>query len=80
MFNPERFSPENKIPRHAYMPFGAGARMCIGNHFAMMEMQILLCLLVRSFDFSLVPDQKIEMQPLVTLKPKHGILLKMKPK
>ncbi|MEL6193768.1 MAG: cytochrome P450 [Bacteroidota bacterium] len=79
-FNPERFSPENKIPRHAYMPFGAGARMCIGNHFAMMEMQILLCLLVRRFDFSLVPDQKIEMQPLVTLKPKHGILLKMKPR
>lgn len=44
MFRPDRFAPENEkqLPRHAYMPFGAGARICIGNHFAMMEGHLLL--------------------------------------
>ncbi|MEM9933805.1 MAG: cytochrome P450 [Bacteroidota bacterium] len=79
-FRPDRFSPENKIPRHAYMPFGAGARMCIGNHFAMMEMQILLSMLIRRFDIGLLSDKPISMQPLVTLKPKNGIMMRIKPR
>ncbi len=81
-FYPERFSPENEKnrPRMAYMPFGAGPRMCIGNHFALMEMQLLLAMLVRQFDMELVTGQKIAAQPLITLKPKHGIRMRIFPR
>lgn len=74
-FFPAHFSPENekKRPRMAYMPFGAGPRMCIGNHFALMEMQLLLAVLVRRFKFDLVSNVPVVPQPLITLKPKYGI-------
>ena len=79
-FYPEHFSPEQEKerPRLAYMPFGAGPRMCIGNHFALMEMQLLLALLVRQFDFEAVEGHPIVPEPLITLKPKFGILMKVK--
>jgi cytochrome P450 len=79
VFDPERFSPEQvkARPSHHYLPFGAGPRMCIGNHFAMMEMQLLLPLLVRSFNFELLENQSIEMEPLITLRPKNGIQMRL---
>jgi cytochrome P450 len=81
-FFPEHFSPEaeKQRPRMAYMPFGAGPRMCVGNHFAMMEMQLLLSLFVRHFDFELVGEHPVVPEPLITLKPKHGILMKIVPR
>ncbi len=75
VFDPNRFSKENKkqhIP-FAYSPFGGGPRMCIGNNFAMMEMQLVLAAMLRQYDFELVPNQKVESQPLITLRPKNGI-------
>ncbi len=79
-FKPDRFNPEAAKSRNKmhYLPFGAGPRMCIGNHFAMMEMQLILSSLVNRFDFELVKDQEIIPQALVTLKPKVGIKMKMK--
>lgn len=81
-FNPDRFSPEQKKqhPKLTYLPFGAGARMCIGNHFAMMEMQLLLARLVRHFDFETISDDPIDFIPLITLKPKTAIPLICKPR
>ena len=78
-FNPDRFSKEASAerPKLAYMPFGSGPRMCIGNHFAMMEMQLILALLIKRFDFKFVEDKEIEMLPLVTLKPKTEIVLEL---
>ncbi|MCB9284816.1 MAG: cytochrome P450 [Lewinellaceae bacterium] len=78
-FDPERFAPdrEKERPKLAYMPFGAGPRMCIGNHFAQVEIQLLLALLLQRFEFELVPGQEIVPQPLVTLKPRDGILMKI---
>lgn len=75
VFDPERFTPERvkARPKHHYMPFIMGPRMCIGNHFAMMEMQMLLPALVQNFDFELMKGQKIELEPLVTLRPKYGM-------
>ncbi|MEL6719563.1 MAG: cytochrome P450, partial [Bacteroidota bacterium] len=81
-FNPDRFSPEEKKkrPKLTYLPFGAGARMCIGNHFAMMEMQLLLARLIRHFDFETASDEPIDFIPLITLKPKNAIQLICKPR
>ena len=79
-FDPDRFAPgaAPDRPRLAYMPFGAGPRMCIGNHFALMEMQLLLALLVQRFHFRPVPGRKAEMNPLVTLRPKNGVWVEVK--
>lgn len=76
-FNPDRFTPENikNRPKHHYLPFGAGPRMCIGNHFAMMEMQLIVATLIQHFDFKLVKNHPVKMDPLITLRPKHGILV-----
>jgi cytochrome P450 len=74
-FDPERWTPENEanIPRYAYLPFGAGPHVCIGNHFAMMEAQLVLATLVQRVTFDLVPGQTVEPEPLITLRPKDGI-------
>lgn len=78
-FLPDRFLPENeaKLPKAAYIPFGAGPRACIGKAFAMVEAQLLLALLVQRFRFALVPGQKIKVQPRVTLRPKNGLKMKL---
>ncbi|MFO0554624.1 MAG: cytochrome P450 [Polyangiaceae bacterium] len=71
-FDPERWSPERAkdIPRYAYFPFGGGPRVCIGNHFAMMEATLLLALIVRDWRLELLPGQKLELKPSVTLRQK----------
>ncbi len=80
VFDPERFTKENrkKRPSFAYLPFGGGPRLCIGNNFALMEMQIAVAQLIRHFKFELVEEQTIEAMPLVTLQPKYGIQMKVK--
>ncbi len=74
-FAPERFRPavRSQIGKHVYMPFGAGHRFCIGNNFAMMEMQIVTALLVRGGRFAVAPDYRLELDAQVTLRPKHGL-------
>ncbi|HLP52694.1 MAG TPA: cytochrome P450 [Chitinophagales bacterium] len=78
-FKPERFSPENikSIHRYAWFPFGGGQRFCIGNNFAMMEMQIILAKVCTHYNFTLAPGFELELQPLVTLRPKNGVMLKV---
>lgn len=78
-FKPERFSEAavKQRPKSHFLPFGAGPRMCIGNYFAMMEMQLILADVLRKVDLELVPNQKIELEPLVTLRPKYGIKMKI---
>ncbi len=82
--HPDRFAPEHfsesavkNRPRLAYMPFGAGPRMCVGNHFAMIEMTLLLAALWQRFRFEIVPEHPVVPHPLVTLKPKHGIKMRV---
>ena len=81
-FIPERFADKQNalMNTNAYYPFGAGPRMCIGFHFAIMEITIVLAHLLYHFDFELDETHNVEFEPLVTLKPKFGIKLKLKQK
>jgi cytochrome P450 len=84
-FEPERFAPEREkqLPPLAYMPFGAGARVCIGNQFALMEGHLLLATLARRFRFELTgaaASKEIEPEPLVTLRPKGGVSVRVVPR
>lgn len=77
-FKPERFAPEkrNQIDRFVYFPFGGGPRLCIGNNFALLEMQIILITLYRQFRFELKPGFRVEPEPLITLRPKYGMMMR----
>lgn len=79
-FDPSRFAKEQKKERHsfAYLPFGGGPRLCIGNNFALMEMQLALARMVPRYDFELAPNQEIKPHPLITLHPKNGIWMKIR--
>jgi cytochrome P450 len=74
-FDPERFikgSDKLRTP-FTYLPFGGGPRVCIGNHYAMLQILMILSELLRKYDFQLTPGQTIEARPMVILRPKHGI-------
>ena len=74
-FDPERFTAENKAKQvpFSYMPFGGGPRLCIGNNFALMEMQFVLAMMIKRYRFKVVEDQTIDINPLITLRPRYGI-------
>jgi cytochrome P450 len=74
-FNPERFMSEDENLHKNLHPFGAGPRICIGKHFAMMEIILAVAKIVPALDFILAPNQKIEAEALITLKPKNGIMV-----
>ena len=81
-FDPERFAGdrEKQLPPLAYLPFGGGTRVCIGNQFALMEGHLLLATLARQFRFELTgaaASREIEPEPLVTLRPKGGVPVKV---
>jgi len=75
-FRPERFTPEAKAsrPKFAYFPFGGGGRQCIGESFAWMEAILVLATIAQKWRLNVVPNQKIALQPKITLRPKYGIL------
>jgi cytochrome P450 len=74
-FDPDRFTPErvSSRPRHIYYPFGEGPHVCIGNNFALMEMQLILAIALQRFRLRLVPNHPIALKPEATLRPKYGM-------
>ena len=81
-FRPERWNDEKlkQLPKYAYLPFGGGPRICIGNAFAMMESTMVLASIARRFNVSLAPGQKVEPWPVFTLRPRYGIKLVLQEK
>lgn len=75
-FRPERFAPERReaLHKYAYFPFLGGPRQCIGHHFALLEMQLVLATLGR-FRIAPAPGHVVEPEPVLTLRPKRGVWL-----
>jgi cytochrome P450 len=74
-FDPERWTPEAKEsrPKFSYFPFGGGPRVCIGESFAWMEGALVLATIAQRVKMRLAPGHPVELNPLVTLRPKYGM-------
>ena len=81
-FDPERFRPEAAAQRHrfAYLPFGGGPRICIGNGFALAEAQVIVAAIGQRYRVRLAPGATVEPIGLITLRPKNGIWVTLEPR
>ena len=79
-FDPERFSPEREAqtPKYAYLPFGAGPRVCIGNVFALMESRIILATILQRWTLALAPGENVKAEQLFTIRPRNGLKMVVK--
>ncbi|NMB87618.1 MAG: cytochrome P450 [Chloroflexi bacterium] len=78
-FDPLRFveDPQCSRPRFSYIPFGSGPRLCIGNHFALVEAQLILAAVAQRFRLELDPGQDVQVDALVTLRPRRGLPMRL---
>lgn len=81
-FDPGRFTPEGSKdrPRFAYFPFGGGQRQCLGMHMALLEMQVTIAMLAQRFRLNALPGHRVECRAAVSLRPTHGILMRIHPR
>jgi cytochrome P450 len=79
LFYPDRWNKEEKsqLPRFSYFPFGGGIRGCVGEPFAWMEGILLIATICRHWKMQHDPDHKVELKPLITLRPKYGMRMKI---
>jgi cytochrome P450 len=82
---PEVFRPERwleglaeRLPRLAYLPFGAGQRVCIGSSFAQIEATLILSSLAQRFSLRLAdPSRPVEPWPVVTLRTRGDVPMRL---
>lgn len=76
-FDPDRFTVENekRLPRYAWIPFGAGSRVCIGQHFALMETHLTLAALSQHLTFTPLTNREPVIDATLTLRPKGGLMM-----
>jgi cytochrome P450 len=76
-FRPARFAPSIAAtrPSHAYVPFGGGPRVCIGQHLALVEAVLVLATVAQRVRLRLVPGHPVEPEALVTMRPRHGMVM-----
>ncbi len=79
VFDPARFASaaERALPRGAYIPFGAGPRVCIGNQFALLEAQIILATIAQRANLTLVDTRPMGLRPMITLNPDRPVLMRV---
>jgi cytochrome P450 len=75
IFQPARWDNDllKRLPHGAYFPFGDGPRVCIGNHFALMEAVLMLATIGPRYRITLASNTPLKLVPSVTLRPKHGV-------
>ena len=78
-FIPDRFAPgwEGRIPRCAYLPFGAGPRVCIGSEFAMAETRLVLAMVAQRCRLLLEPNIEIKPKQLLSLRPRVPVRMRV---
>jgi cytochrome P450 len=78
-FDPLRWSGEAKAarPKFSYFPFGGGPRVCLGESFAWMEGALVVATLAQRWRMQLVLGHPVEPQPLITLRPKFGMQMRL---
>ncbi|MXQ14816.1 cytochrome P450 [Microvirga makkahensis] len=81
-FRPDRWAGNlaKELPRFAYMPFGGGPRICIGNRFAMMEATLILATVAQRFRLEGQTDRPVQPMPSITLRPKGGVWVEPVPR
>jgi cytochrome P450 len=79
-FDLDRFAPEraSQQRRWTYLPFGGGQRICVGESFALMEARIILAMMARRFELEVEPGHPVELDPVITLRPKCGVKLRLR--
>jgi len=78
-FDPSRFLAASDRPKFSYLPFGGGPRVCIGAAFAVTEAVLVLAMVMRRYRVDLLPGERAEMAPVVTLRPRHGVWMQIRP-
>jgi cytochrome P450 len=78
-FDPERFAPEHRPAPFAYFPFGGGPRGCIGSWLASVEMQLVVAMVAQRYELALVPGSDVALEPGLTLRPKPGVPIVLRP-
>jgi cytochrome P450 len=78
-FDPERWTTQAEAarPPFSYFPFGGGVRRCIGEPFALMEARLLLAAIARRWRLRLAPGMRVETLPRITLRPRHGMPMRI---
>jgi cytochrome P450 len=78
-FDPDRFLPGRRgaVDRFAYLPFGAGPRVCIGASFSLQEAVIVLAGAVRTARFAVAEGHRVEPVHRITLRPDGGLPMRM---
>nr|QCC21382.1 RenG [Candidatus Endohaliclona renieramycinifaciens]QCC21398.1 RenG [Candidatus Endohaliclona renieramycinifaciens]QCC21414.1 RenG [Candidatus Endohaliclona renieramycinifaciens]QCC21430.1 RenG [Candidatus Endohaliclona renieramycinifaciens] len=77
-FNPMRWA-HIKPSRYEYIPFGGGPHYCMGQHFALLEIKIIICMLLQRYRLSLVPNARIDRGMRISLVPKYGLPMTVYP-
>jgi cytochrome P450 len=80
-FDPERFSEtrnEDKPKPFSWVPFGGGMRECIGKEFAKLEIKLFAALLVRNYDWQLLPNQSLDLITIPTPRPRDGLKVQLR--
>ncbi|HEY0138943.1 MAG TPA: cytochrome P450 [Nannocystis sp.] len=78
-FDPERFLREaDDRPAFAWIPFGGGPRVCLGQHFAMLEMMVVVAMLLREFEWTLTPGQDPTFEVIPLPRQRSGTLIDLR--
>ncbi|MBV1857596.1 MAG: cytochrome P450 [Nannocystaceae bacterium] len=80
VFNPQRWLDglAERLPKHAYLPFGGGARTCVGNHYALLEGVLGLATMLQQLEVEPEPGFELELLTSVTLRPKNGVSVRLR--